>query len=50
MERRTFLTSLPMIAAATGAQAYQMPDAPVQDQPELPEWWRQIVKKAEAVL
>lgn len=40
INRRRLFAALPAFAAtATGVMAYQMPEAPAQDDP-LPEWWR----------
>lgn len=46
INRRRLFAALPAFAAtATGVMAYQMPDAPVQDDP-LPEWWRDLSRKS----
>lgn len=45
-DRRAFMRTAPaagLAAMMAGAvSAYQMPDAPVEDTPDLPEWWSKL--------
>lgn len=51
INRRSIFAAIPALAVTTtAATAFALPDAPVQDMPDMPAWWRDITHKAEAVL